>query len=601
MTDCTRIRNFSIIAHIDHGKSTLADRLLEETGILAKTGHAAQVLDDMELEKERGITIKSQTVCMPYRAADGSEYILNLIDTPGHVDFSYEVSRALASCEGAVLLIDASQGVEAQTLANMYLAMEHNLTIIPVINKIDLASANIPLVMHQIEHELGFDPAEVLQISAKMGVNIGDVLEAVVARVPPPADATALPLAALLFDSKYDSYRGAIMTVRVFSGMACVGDAVTLMQTGQRYDITDLGVLKLGYEARRALGAGEVGYIIAGIKTVSDTRIGDTLTHADKPIARALSGFRDVKPMVFASIYPMKSEDYVSLKNAMEKLKLNDASLIYEADSSQALGFGFRCGFLGLLHLEVVQERLEREFDQDIIITSPTVEYEVYLTNGTKQIVDNPVKYPEPQLVDRAAEPFVKAVIITPSEYMGAIIPLCLEKRGTQRGMEYLDERRIQLNFDLPLAEIVYDFYDRLKSVSRGYASFDYDIARYAPVDLVRVDILVNGKQVDALSQLGVHSGAQARGRQIVERLKNLIPRHQFKIPLQAVIGGSIIARETIGSMGKNVTAKCYGGDITRKRKLLEKQKEGKKRMKVFGNVEIPQSAFTEVLRTPDK
>ncbi|MDR2735010.1 MAG: translation elongation factor 4 [Spirochaetota bacterium] len=601
MTDCTRIRNFSIIAHIDHGKSTLADRMLEETGILAKTGHAAQVLDDMELEKERGITIKSQTVCMPYRLLDGAEYVLNLIDTPGHVDFSYEVSRALASCEGAVLLIDASQGVEAQTLANMYLAMEHNLAIIPVINKIDLASANIPLVMHQIEHELGFDPDEVLQISAKMGINIDALLAAIVARIPSPKDATAEPFAALLFDSKYDSYRGAIMTVRVFSGVARAGDAVTLMQTGQRYEINDLGVLKLGFEARRELGAGEVGYIIAGVKTVSDTRIGDTLTHADRPIPQALSGFRDVKPMVFASIYPMKSEDYVSLKSAMEKLKLNDASLIYEPDSSQALGFGFRCGFLGLLHLEVVQERLEREFDQDIIITSPTVEYEVYLTNGTKLIVDNPVKYPEPQYVERAAEPFVKAVIITPAEYMGAIIPLCLEKRGAQRGMEYLDERRIQLSFDLPLAEIVYDFYDRLKSVSRGYASFDYEIASYEAVDLARVDILVNGKQVDALSQLVVHSGAQLRGRQIVERLKNLIPRHQFKIPLQAAIGGTIIARETIGSMGKNVTAKCYGGDITRKRKLLEKQKEGKKRMKVFGSVEIPQSAFTEVLRTPDK
>ena len=601
MTDCTRIRNFSIIAHIDHGKSTLADRLLEETGILAKNGQVSQVLDNMELEKERGITIKSQTVCMPYRAADGLDYVLNLIDTPGHVDFSYEVSRALASCEGAVLLIDASQGVEAQTLANMYLAMEHGLTIIPVINKIDLASANIPLVMHQIEHELGFDSEEVLRVSAKAGLHIGDLLEAVVKRIPAPGDKTSQPLAALLFDSKYDSYRGAIITARVFSGVARVGDSVTLMQTGQRYEISELGVHKLGFESRKELGAGEVGYIIAGIKTVSDTRIGDTLTHADKPVAQALAGFRDVKPMVFASIYPMKSEDYVSLKNSMEKLKLNDASLVYEADSSQALGFGFRCGFLGLLHLEVVQERLEREFDQDIIITSPTVEYEIYMTDGTKKIVDNPVKYPEPQHVEHSAEPFVKAIIITPSEYMGAVIPLCLEKRGVQRTMEYLDERRVQIIFDMPLAEIVYDFYDRLKSVSRGYASFDYEITSYQPADLVRVDILVNGKQVDALSQLVIRDGAPLRGRQIVERLKNLIPRHQFKIPLQAAIGGSIIARETIGSVGKNVTAKCYGGDITRKRKLLEKQKEGKKRMKVFGNVEIPQSAFTEVLRTPDR
>jgi GTP-binding protein LepA len=601
MTDCKRIRNFSIIAHIDHGKSTLADRMLEETGILAKNGQVSQVLDNMELEKERGITIKSQTVCMPYRAADGVEYILNLIDTPGHVDFSYEVSRALASCEGAVLLIDASQGVEAQTLANMYLAMEHGLTIIPVINKIDLASANIPLVMHQIEKELGFDPEEVLQVSAKAGLHIGTLLEAVVSRIPAPEDKTAQALAALLFDSKYDSYRGAIITARVFSGVARVGDSITLMQTGQRYEISELGVLKLGFESRKELSAGEVGYIIAGIKTVSDTRIGDTLTHADKPIAQALAGFRDVKPMVFASIYPMKSEDYVSLKNSMEKLKLNDASLVYEADSSQALGFGFRCGFLGLLHLEVVQERLEREFDQDIIITSPTVEYEIFMTDGSKKIIDNPVKYPDPQSVEHAAEPFVKAIIITPSEYMGNIIPLCLEKRGTQRNMEYLDERRIQIIFDMPLAEIVYDFYDRLKSVSRGYASFDYEITSYQPADLVRVDILVNGKQVDALSQLVVRDGAPLRGRQIVERLKNLIPRHQFKIPLQAAIGGSIIARETIGSVGKNVTAKCYGGDISRKRKLIEKQKEGKKRMKVFGNVEIPQSAFTEVLRTPDR
>ncbi|HPH01963.1 MAG TPA: translation elongation factor 4 [Spirochaetota bacterium] len=601
MTDRTRIRNFSIIAHIDHGKSTLADRMLEETGILASGKHDAQVLDNMELEKERGITIKSQTVCMPFTAADGNAYILNLIDTPGHVDFSYEVSRALASCEGAVLLVDASQGVEAQTLANMYLAMEHNLKIIPVINKIDLPSANIPMVMHQIEHELGFDGAEVLQASAKAGIGIREILQAIVERIPAPTGSPDDRLAALLFDSKYDSYRGAIITARVFTGTARVGDTVTLMQTGQRHEISELGVHKIGFESRKELVAGEVGYIVAGIKTVSDTRIGDTMTHADAPCAGPLAGFRDVKPMVFASIYPTKSEEYNSLKAAMEKLKLNDASLVYEPDSSQALGFGFRCGFLGLLHLEIVQERLEREFDQDIIITSPTVEYEVYMNNGKMEIIDNPVKFPDPQYIEHCAEPFVKATVITPAEFMGNIIPLCLEKRGTQRHMEYLDEKRVEIIFDMPLAEIVYDFYDRLKSVSRGYASFDYEITSYEPAELVRVDILVNAKQVDALSQLVVRQGAALRGRQIVERLKDLIPRHQFKIPLQAAIGGSIIARETIGSVGKNVTAKCYGGDISRKRKLLEKQKEGKKRMKMFGNVEIPQSAFTEVLKTPDK
>ena len=594
------IRNFSIIAHIDHGKSTLADRLLEETGLVSGHVKDDQLLDSMDLERERGITIKSQTVCMEYKASDGLTYTMNLIDTPGHVDFAYEVSRSLASCEGAVLLIDASQGVEAQTLANLYLAMEHDLTVIPVINKIDLPSADLEMCYEQIENDLGFLREEVLHISAKAGMNIADVLEAVVRQVPSPEGDTAAPLAGLIFDSNYDPYRGTIITTRIMDGTLKKGDEILLMATGQKYKVDELGTIQLGFHPGQELHAGEVGYIVAGIKTVADTKIGDTVTLAANPRTSQLSGFKEVKPMVFASIYPISSEDYEDLKSAIEKLKLNDASLIYEPDSSLALGFGFRCGFLGLLHLEIVQERLEREYNLNLIVTSPTVEYKVYMTDGTDHIVDNPVKYPDAQKVEYSEEPFVIAHIFTPAEFMGNIIPLCLEKRAIQKDMKYLDEKRVQITFEMPLAEIVYDFYDRLKSVSRGYASFDYEISDYRKADLVRLEVLVNGKTVDALSQLVVRSDSQKRGRTLVSRLKELIPRHQFKVPIQAAIGGTIVARENISALRKNVTAKCYGGDISRKRKLLEKQKEGKKRMKTFGNVEIPQSAFTEVLKTGD-
>lgn len=600
MAEQQYIRNFSIIAHIDHGKSTLADRLLEETGIVQGGAHDDQLLDSMELERERGITIKSQTVCIPYTADDGVTYTLNLIDTPGHVDFSYEVSRSLASCEGALLVIDATQGVEAQTLANLYLALEHDLTIIPVINKIDLPSADPERVIEQIEEDLGFLGEEVIQVSAKEGLNIRAVLEALVERIPAPqGDPDGAP-AALIFDSLYDPYRGAIITVRVKEGTLRPGEQIKMMQAETTYKIDEIGVLQLGYHSRAELHAGEVGYIVAGIKSVSDTKTGDTVTWAENGRIEPLPGFREVKPMVYASIYPIYSDDYNNLKAAVEKLKLNDASLIYEPDSSLALGFGFRCGFLGLLHLEIVQARLEREYDLSIIVTSPTVEYRIHKADGSVEVVDNPAKFPDPQEIEYCEEPFVRAEIFTPTEFMGNIISLCLEKRAVQRDMKYLDQTRVELFFDIPLAEIVYDFYDRLKSVSRGYASFDYEISEYREAELVRLDILVNAKQVDALSQLVVKENTRLRGKQIVDRLRDLIPRHQFKIPIQASVGGTIIARSNISALRKNVTAKCYGGDISRKRKLIEKQKEGKKRMKQFGNVEIPQNAFTEVLKSGD-
>ncbi len=600
MIDQKFIRNFSIIAHIDHGKSTLADRMLEVTHVLDGRVRVEQVLDSMELEKERGITIKSQTVCMEYKAKDGNIYHLNLIDTPGHVDFSYEVSRSLSSCEGAVLLIDASQGVEAQTLANMYQAVEHNLTIIPAINKIDLPNLDMKMIVDQIEHDLGFFDEETLRISAKAGTGIEDLLEEIVKIVPSPSGNPAGKLSALIFDSKFDPYRGVIITTRIIDGILRKGDNILLMHAQQKHKVDDLGLLKLDYISQDSLTAGEVGYIVAGIKNVSDIKVGDTITLASNPVEKTLKGYKEVKPMVFASIYPLMSDDYAGLKGGIEKLKLNDASLLYEPDSSLALGFGFRCGFLGLLHLEIVQERLEREFNLNLLVTSPTVKYEVYLTDGTMELVDNPVKFPDPQSVQKCMEPFVHATILVPKEYMGNIINLCLEKRGTQKNTSYLDEKRIQMEYDLPLSEIVYDFYDRLKSVSRGYASFDYEISDYRETKLEKLDILVNAKQVDALSQLVNSDLAYFRGRHIVSRLRELIPRHQFKVPLQATIGGRIIARETISALRKNVTAKCYGGDISRKRKLLEKQREGKKRMKTFGNVQIPQSAFTDILKTGD-
>lgn len=600
MIDQKFIRNFSIIAHIDHGKSTLADRMLEVTHVLDGRVRVEQVLDSMELEKERGITIKSQTVCMEYKAKDGNIYHLNLIDTPGHVDFSYEVSRSLSSCEGAVLLIDASQGVEAQTLANMYQAVEHNLTIIPAINKIDLPNLDMKMIVDQIEHDLGFFDEETLRISAKAGTGIEDLLEEIVKIVPSPSGNPAGKLSALIFDSKFDPYRGVIITTRIIDGILRKGDNILLMHAQQKHKVDDLGLLKLDYISQDSLTAGEVGYIVAGIKNVSDIKVGDTITLASNPVEKTLKGYKEVKPMVFASIYPLMSDDYAGLKGGIEKLKLNDASLLYEPDSSLALGFGFRCGFLGLLHLEIVQERLEREFNLNLLVTSPTVKYEVYLTDGTMELVDNPVKFPDPQSVQKCMEPFVHATILVPKEYMGNIINLCLEKRGTQKNTAYLDEKRIQMEYDLPLSEIVYDFYDRLKSVSRGYASFDYEISDYRETKLEKLDILVNAKQVDALSQLVNSDLAYFRGRHIVSRLRELIPRHQFKVPLQATIGGRIIARETISALRKNVTAKCYGGDISRKRKLLEKQREGKKRMKTFGNVQIPQSAFTDILKTGD-
>ncbi|MCK4907009.1 MAG: translation elongation factor 4, partial [Spirochaetes bacterium] len=584
----------------DHGKSTLADRMLEVTHVLDGRVRVEQVLDSMELEKERGITIKSQTVCMEYKAKDGNIYHLNLIDTPGHVDFSYEVSRSLSSCEGAVLLIDASQGVEAQTLANMYQAVEHNLTIIPAINKIDLPNLDMKMIVDQIEHDLGFFDEETLRISAKAGTGIEDLLEEIVKIVPSPSGNPAGKLSALIFDSKFDPYRGVIITTRIIDGILRKGDNILLMHAQQKHKVDDLGLLKLDYISQDSLTAGEVGYIVAGIKNVSDIKVGDTITLASNPVEKTLKGYKEVKPMVFASIYPLMSDDYAGLKGGIEKLKLNDASLLYEPDSSLALGFGFRCGFLGLLHLEIVQERLEREFNLNLLVTSPTVKYEVYLTDGTMELVDNPVKFPDPQSVQKCMEPFVHATILVPKEYMGNIINLCLEKRGTQKNTAYLDEKRIQMEYDLPLSEIVYDFYDRLKSVSRGYASFDYEISDYRETKLEKLDILVNAKQVDALSQLVNSDLAYFRGRHIVSRLRELIPRHQFKVPLQATIGGRIIARETISALRKNVTAKCYGGDISRKRKLLEKQREGKKRMKTFGNVQIPQSAFTDILKTGD-
>lgn len=600
--DTSHKRNFCIIAHIDHGKSTLADRFIEKAALVQTRGpQQSQILDNMDIERERGITIKSQAVTIPYTAENGEEYELNLVDTPGHVDFTYEVSRAISSCEGALLLIDATQGVEAQTLANLYLAMEHNLEIIPVINKIDLPSADIEGCLKQIDHDLGLDSDMTVKVSAKTGEGVDSLYEAIVNYIPSPSGKKEDPLKALIFDSHYDPYRGVIVHARVFSGEIRVGDEITFMHSGATYKVEDLGLFQISLVSKPSLEAGDVGYFIAGIKTISDIRVGDTITGKDNPASEPLPGFKEVKPVVFSSIYPVDSNDYEELQDAIERLKLNDASLMYEKDSSAALGFGFRCGFLGMLHLEVIQERIEREFDLSIVFTSPSVRYTVHMKDGSILKIDNPLEYPDPMRVDWAEEPYISANIITPTEYVGPIITLCLEKRGVQTQMNYLDTKRVELIYEMPLSEVLFDFYDRLKSISRGYASFDYSVIGEKRTDLVRMEILVNGEPVDALSCLVYRGNAQLRGRQVVERLQKEIPRQQFKIAIQAAIGGMIIARETVNAYRKDVTAKCYGGDISRKRKLLEKQKEGKKRMKMVGNVEIPQSAFLAVLKTEEE
>ncbi len=592
-------RNFCIIAHIDHGKSTLADRFIDMAKLVTKRGPVVdQMLDSMDIERERGITIKSQAVSIPYTARDGRTYTLNLVDTPGHVDFSYEVSRAIGSCEGALLLVDAAQGVEAQTLANMYMAMELDLEILPVINKIDLPSADIESCLHQIDHDLGLDTDLVSLVSAKTGVGVDGLFESIIEHIPPPSGKDSDPLRALIFDSHYDAYRGVVVHFRIFDGMIRKGDEIQLFSTKAKYIVEEVGTFKLGLNNTGELHAGDVGYFIAGIKTIQDIRVGDTVTLASRVCDAPLPGFKEVKPVVFSSIYPVDSNDYEELMAAIDRLKLNDASLVYEKDSSAALGFGFRCGFLGMLHLEVVQERIEREFDLSIVFTSPSVRYQVTLKNGDLIFIDNPLEYPDPMKVDHVEEPYIQAQIITPSTYVGNIMNLCLEKRGVQSGFNHLDEKRVELIYEMPLAEVLFEFYDRLKSVSRGYASFDYHLIGYRRTDLVRLDILVNGEPVDALSQLVFRDNAAFRARKVCQSLKEEIPRQMFKIPIQGAIGGSVIARETINAMRKDVTAKCYGGDISRKRKLLEKQKEGKKRMKMVGNVEIPQQAFLAVLKT---
>jgi GTP-binding protein LepA len=600
MHDTSLIRNFCIIAHIDHGKSTLADRLIEKAKIIEAREYQDQILDNMDIERERGITIKSQAVTIPYHAKDGKDYILNFVDTPGHVDFSYEVSRAIYSCEGALLLVDASQGVEAQTLSNMYMALEHDLEIIPVINKIDMPAADIPAARHQIDKDLGLDSSGALLVSARFGTGVDELFEAIVQRIPPPDGKVDEPARGLIFDCHYDAYRGVIVHMRMMNGRIAPGDMARFMYNGSEYKVEETGIFKIRLEKTDELCAGDVGYIIAGIKTVSDVRVGDTVTTQANPAPEPLPGFREVKPVVFSSIYPMDANDYDELKVAIEKLKLNDASLIYEKDSSLALGFGFRCGFLGLLHLEIVQERLERHYDQAIIMTAPSVRYKIKLQNGTEVVVDNPSDYPDPGRIESAEEPYIRAAVITPATYLGNIMSLCIEKRGVQQSMQYLDEKRVEIVFEMPLAEVLFEFYDRLKSTSRGYASFDYDVTSYKSTQLAKLDFLLNGKPVDALSMLVYEPGAYDRARIVCERLSKTISRQQFKIAVQGAIGSKVIARETINPVRKDVLAKCYGGDVTRKRKLLEKQKEGKKRMKMVGDVEVPQEAFLAVLRTDE-
>ena len=594
------IRNFSIIAHIDHGKSTLADRLIHHCGGLSTREMEEQVLDSMDLERERGITIKAQTASLQYRARDGQTYHLNLIDTPGHVDFSYEVSRSLSACEGALLVVDASQGVEAQTVANCYTAIDLGVEVLPVLNKIDLPAAAPEVARQEIEDVIGIDASHAPQCSAKTGLGIEDVLEEVVCRVPPPVGDAAAPLKALIIDSWFDNYVGVVMLVRVVDGVLRLKDRILLKSTGAQYPCDQLGVFTPRSVARETLSAGEVGFIIAGIKELKAARVGDTVTLAAQPAAEALPGFREIKSQVFAGLYPVESSEYEQLRESLEKLQLNDAALQFEPEVSQALGFGFRCGFLGLLHMENVQERLEREFDMDLITTAPTVVYEVQLHDGTVHTIENPANLPDPSKIAQICEPIIRATIFVPQDYVGPVITLCNQKRGAQVDMRYLG-RQVQLIYDMPMNEVVMDFFDRLKSVSRGYASLDYEFSEYRPADLVKLDMLVAGEKVDALSVIVHRASAQHRGRELAAKLRAIIPRQMFDVAIQAAIGSHIIARETIKALRKNVLAKCYGGDITRKRKLLEKQKEGKKRMKQVGNVEIPQDAFLAVLRTDDK
>ncbi|MCF6188651.1 MAG: translation elongation factor 4 [Desulfobulbaceae bacterium] len=592
------IRNFSIIAHIDHGKSTLADRIIQRCEMVTDREFKDQLLDNMDIERERGITIKSQTICLPYTAADGQDYTLNLVDTPGHVDFSYEVSRALSSCEGALLLIDAAQGIEAQTLANLYLAMENDLEIIPVINKIDLPAAEPEKVADSIEEDLGLDGESIQKCSAKTGAGVDELLEAIVTLLPPPEGDPEKPLEALIFDANYDPYRGTVISVRIINGRLKAGETIIFMSNKSEYRVEEIGQFHLKRTAQKELSAGQIGYIIAGVKTVSDTRPGDTITTRDNPCPAPLPDFREVQQCVFSSIYPISTDDYEDLASALEKLKLNDAALTYQKDSSAALGFGFRCGFLGLLHLEVVQERLEREFDISLILTVPTVKYTFYLQDGTVKEIDNPSYFPDPGSIDHVEEPFIKATIHIPERYMGVVMTLCMDRRGENTNYHYPMPGRIEFTCELPLAEVIYDFYDKLKSVTQGYGSFDYELIDYRTSDLVKLDIMVNGEQVDALSQLTHKDRARERGLKACESLKEEIPRQMFKIAIQAAIGGNIVARTNISALRKDVTAKCYGGDISRKRKLLEKQKAGKKRMKTVGNVEIPQRAFLAVLKS---
>jgi GTP-binding protein LepA len=595
------IRNFCIIAHIDHGKSTLADRLIQRCGGVEDRDFRDQILDSMDIERERGITIKSNTITLRYTARDGKTYRLNLIDTPGHVDFSHEVRRSLMSCEGALLLVDASQGVEAQTVANLYLALEHNLEIVPVINKIDLPSADVDRIREEIDSDLGLDPFEAVLCSAKQGIGIDDVLEAIVTRVPPPMGDPEAPLRALIFDAQYDPYRGVVLICRIKEGTIRAGTKILLMHTDKEYKVEEVGLLQLKRVEADELEAGSVGYVIAGVKAVSEINVGDTITEFERPATEPLPGYKEAKPVVFSSIYPIATDDYEDLAKALDKLKLNDASLTYQKDASQALGFGFRCGFLGLLHLEIVQERLEREYNLSLLLSAPSVQYEVLLNNGTEVIVDNPSLYPDPGSIKLTREPFIKASIMIPERYLGTVMELCRERRGYNTTYEFLAVGRLQVISELPLAEILFDFYDRLKTITQGYGSFDYDITDYRESDLVKVDILVNGDKVDALSQLVHREKARQRALHYCERLAETIHRQNFKIAIQGAIGGNVIARSTINAYRKDVTAKCYGGDITRKRKLLEKQKEGKKRMKMVGSVEIPQEAFLAVLKAgPD-
>ena len=598
--DAARTRNFCIIAHIDHGKSTLADRLIQSCGAVADREFRDQLLDSMDIERERGITIKSNTITLEYQARDGETYRLNLIDTPGHVDFSHEVRRSLMSCEGALLIVDASQGVEAQTVANLYLALEYDLEVVPVINKIDLPSADVDRVLEEIDADLGLDPFESVRCSAKTGEGIEDVLEAIAEKLPAPEGDDDAPLQALIFDAQYDAYRGVVMLCRVKQGVLRTGQPIRLMYTKSDHEVEELGTLSLTRQEGKELRAGDVGYVIAGVKNISDINIGDTITSAEHPAQEPIPGYREAKPVVFSSVYPVSSDEYEDLTKALQKLALNDASLTFEKDSSVALGFGFRCGFLGLLHLDVVQERLEREYGLSLVLSAPSVRYEIDLTDGSDIAVDNPSLFPETGMIDAIREPYIKGSVMMPERYVGPVMELCRDRRGEQTTFNYLAAGRVELTSELPLGEVMYDFYDRLKTVTQGYGSFDYEMLDYRVTDLVKVDILVNGEKVDALSQLAHRDKARQRALKYCERLAETIPRQQFKIAIQGAIGGQIIARSTITAYRKDVTAKCYGGDITRKRKLLEKQKEGKKRMKMVGQIEIPQEAFVSVLRSDE-